>query len=124
MLASGAGRESDEALAASTSVIEHWRSQSTLKHQLTTLRNLTVLLERSCAVREATELLGSVQNGAVAPTYGDEAARLDEVCARLVRALGHSEASRRLAAGASRSIDEAAVVALEWLGRLSPQDRA
>ena len=109
----------DEAVHAFASVIEHWRGQSTLKHQLTTLRNLVVLLERVGAVPEAAELLGSVQGDAVAPTYGEEAARLAEVRARVVTALGHGEASRRLADGGRRSVDQAAVVALEWLGRWS-----
>ena len=111
-----------EAVGAFTSVIEHWRGQSTLKHQLTTLRNLTVLLERMGAVSEAAELLGSVQGDAVAPSYGEEAARLEEVRSRLVRGLGHGEATRRLSAGAARSVDQAAVVALEWLGRESRGD--
>jgi predicted ATPase len=109
----------DDAVGPFSSVIEHWRGQSSLKHQLTTLRNLTVLLENLGALSEAAELLGSVQGNAVAPTYGDEATRLGEVRARLVSALGHGEAGRRLAAGAERTIEEAAVVALEWLARLS-----
>ena len=106
----------DEALGAFASVIEHWRGQSTLKHQLTTLRNLVVLLGRMGAIPEAAELLGSVQGDAVAPTYGEEATRLAEVRVRLVSALGHGEASRRLAAGGRRSVDQAAVAALDWLG--------
>lgn len=106
-----------EALGAFASVIEHWRRQSTLKHQLTTLRNLTVLLERMGAVSEAAELLGSVQGDTVAPTYGEEAVRLAEIRTRIVRALGDTEATRRFAAGAGRTIDQAAVVALEWVRR-------
>ncbi|HEX2041312.1 MAG TPA: BTAD domain-containing putative transcriptional regulator [Acidimicrobiales bacterium] len=108
----------DEALGAFTSVIEHWRRQSMLKHQLTTLRNLTVLLERIGALPEAAELLGTVQGDAVAPTYGEEAVRLAEIRARVVKVLGDTEGNRRLASGAARTIDDAAVVALDWLGRL------
>ena len=111
--------EPQEALAAFASVIEHWRRQRALKYQLTTLRNLVVLLQRLGVAPEAAELLGTVQADTVAPTFGDEAARLADAQAWVTSALGPHEAGRRLGAGAARTVDDAATAALGWLSRLA-----
>ncbi|HEX6312413.1 MAG TPA: BTAD domain-containing putative transcriptional regulator, partial [Acidimicrobiia bacterium] len=65
------------ALDAFGSVIRHWRRCGATIHQLTTLRNLVVLLQRVGAAHEVAELLGAVRSLELRPTYGDEAARLD-----------------------------------------------
>ncbi len=106
----------EEAVVAFASVIEHWRRQRTLTHQLTALRNLVVLLHRMGAARETAELVGTVAGDALAPTYGDEAARLAAARTWACSVLGEDEVERRAATGASRSVDDAARVALSWLG--------
>lgn len=110
-------------MEAFASVIDHWRRQSALKYQLTTLRNLCVALDRVGATAEAAELLGAVQADTVAPSFGDEASRLAAVRRRITSALGQEESRRRLEAGAERSVEEAAVVALAWLSRMGADRR-
>lgn len=107
-----------EALEAFASIIEHWRRQRALTYQLTTLRNLVVALERAGCTAEAAELLGSVQADTVAPSYGEEASRLAVARTRITSELGQEEAGRRFEAGAGRSVDEAAAVALGWLSAM------
>jgi tetratricopeptide (TPR) repeat protein len=107
-----------EALAAFAAVIEHWRGQGDLVHQLTTLRNLAVLLQRVDAAPEAAELLGAVDAATLAPTFGAEAARLAVVRDWLVRRLGETDALRRRQAGAARTVSSAADVALDHLAGL------
>ena len=104
-----------EALDAFASIIEHWRRQRSLKYQLTTLRNLVVALQRVGLTGEAAELLGSVQAATVAPSYGEEASRLAVARGRITSELGQDEARLRFEAGARRTVDEAAAVALGWL---------
>lgn len=58
--------------------IRHWQRLAATTHQLTTLRNLPVLLRRIDEPELAAELVGLVQHDAV-PTYGAEAHRLEEV---------------------------------------------
>ena len=55
----------------------------------------------------------------MAPTFGEEAARLAAVRRGAVEALGHDEARRCLDAGAALTLDDAALTALAWL---SPND--
>jgi predicted ATPase/DNA-binding SARP family transcriptional activator len=104
-----------DSLEAFAAVIEHWRGQATGPHLLTTLRNLVVLLQRVDAVEEAAELLGSVESSEASPTFGEEAARLDIAHAWVIDRLGETEAQRRMAIGASRSADDAAVAMLDWI---------
>lgn len=108
-----------EALPAFAAVVDHWRRLGAQTHQLTTLRNLVVLLTRVGAAAQAAELLGTVQHDSVAPTFGEEAARLGAARRWATETLGREEAGRRLAAGAARTLDEAALAALEWLPRLA-----
>ncbi|MGH3910717.1 MAG: ATP-binding protein, partial [Pseudonocardiaceae bacterium] len=107
-----------EALAAFAAVIEHWRRQGDLVHQLTTLRNLAVLLQRVDAAPEAAELLGTVDAATLAPTFGAEAARLAVVRDWVVSALGETTAQRYREAGATRTVGAAADTALAHLARL------
>jgi predicted ATPase len=105
----------DSAMAAFAGVIDYWRRRGAGQQQLTTLRNLVVLLDRVGSHNEAAFLLGAVEANAGAASYGEEAARLAAVRDHLVEALGHTETERRLAAGARLTLDEAARTALEWL---------
>jgi predicted ATPase len=106
-----------EAQQAFARVIEYWRRRGSRLQQLTTLRNLVVLLERADSSGEAAVLLGAVDANATASPYGDEAIRLDGLRGRLVTALGADEVTRRLADGARWTVDEAALAALEWLAQ-------
>lgn len=102
-----------------TSVITHWRRQGDVLFQLTTLRNLVVLLQRAGVAEQAAELLGTVGRPGLVPTYGDEERRLDTGRDWVVDRLGDAEADRRVAAGAARTVDDAAALALEWLAELT-----
>ena len=108
-----------EAIGAFAAVIDHWRRQGARTHQLTTLRNLVGLFARIGSARQAAELLGAVDNDKVAPTFGEEAARLAAVRRWAEESLGHDEAGRHLAAGAALSLDDAALTALTALAWLS-----
>ena len=81
-------------------------------HQLTTLRNLAVLLERADEPDAAAELLGAVDRTDV-PTYGEEAARLEAVRAWTHERLGADRARRLADLGSARDVSAAARWALE-----------
>ncbi|MCZ7528766.1 MAG: hypothetical protein M5U14_21765 [Acidimicrobiia bacterium] len=108
----------EPALRSFVEVIEHWRGRGDQPHQLTTLRNLVVLLQRLDAAPEVAELLGAVEGGEVAPTFGEEAARLDSARTWVVERLGAGEADRRAGTGRARTVDEAAEAALGWIATL------
>lgn len=110
--------EPADVLPAFATVITHWRRQGDMIFQLTTLRNLVVLLQRAGAAELAAELLGTVRQPGLVPTFGDEARRLDAAQQWVVGRLGHVETDRRMAHGAGRTIDDAAVQALDWLVEL------
>ena len=103
------------ALAAFASVIDYWRRRGAGHQQLTTLRNLVVLLDRVGSAAEAAFLLGATDALAATPPYGEEAVRLADVRRHLADALGPDETDRRLRAGSRLSLDEAALAALGWL---------
>lgn len=105
----------EAALGPFAETINHWRAQSNSPFQATTLRNLVVLLQRLGAAPEVVELLGSTQSGSVSPTYGDEARRLADARGWAESQLGADEVERCFTAGAGRSLEEAAVLALEWI---------
>ncbi len=107
----------DAAREAFAAVVEYWRRRGSRLQQLTTLRNLVVLLERVGSNGAAAVLLGAVDANAIAAPYGDEAIRLDGLRGRLVRVLGADEVARRLADGGRWTVDEAALAALEWLAQ-------
>lgn len=67
-----------EAVRTFDTAIRHWQRLAATTHQLTTLRNLPVLLRRIDEPGLAAELVGLVQHDAV-PTYGAEAHRLADV---------------------------------------------
>jgi predicted ATPase/DNA-binding SARP family transcriptional activator len=105
----------DDALAAFAPVIDYWRRRGAGQQQLTTLRNLVVLLDRVGSLPEAAFLLGAVEANAGAEPYGEEAARLTAARQHIEDVLGHTETERRLAAGGNLTVDGAARAALEWL---------
>ena len=109
----------EAALAAFAAVIDYWRRRAARHQQLTTLRNLVVLLDRVGSATEAASLLGAVDTNATAAPFGDEAVRLAGVRRHLERTLGHDEVGRRLEAGARLSLDEAALAALGWLPEIA-----
>ena len=65
------------ALSQFAEVIDHWAKLADNTHQLTTLRNLAVLLRRAGAPQAAAELLGALERDD--STYGEEAERLEAV---------------------------------------------
>jgi predicted ATPase/DNA-binding SARP family transcriptional activator len=98
-----------EALAQFRTVIRLWNDCGEQTHQLTTLRNLAVLLPRLGMPEVASELLGSVD--AAGTTYGDESRRLDEVREWVTSELGAARAEELAAVGARRS----SFAAAEWV---------
>lgn len=98
-----------EALEQFRSVIRLWNDCGEQTHQLTTLRNLAVLLHRLELPEVAAPLLGSVD--AAGTTYGDESRRLDEVRSWVVERLGDQRATELAAEGARRS----SFAAAEWV---------
>jgi predicted ATPase len=108
----------EEAVPAFASVIAYWRRQGALSFQVTTLRNLAVLLARIGAMPELAELLGALSAPDLPPTYGVEAERLASAHAAAESALGTAFAPS-FAVGRTRNISEAADEALKWLAALS-----
>jgi predicted ATPase/DNA-binding SARP family transcriptional activator len=96
-------------------LITYWRGHGDRTHLLTTLRNLVTLLDRLELSGEAAELLGTVLDDSLTPTYGDERKMLDEILVRLRARLGPNELERRVAIGRSRSVDHAAQLVQHWL---------
>lgn len=109
--------DTTEALAAFGDVIRHWRRSGSVTFQITTLRNLIVLLQRVGAAREAAELSGTVERLQLVPPYGEESRRLADADAWLETTLGDELVALR-AVGAARSIDDAAAIALSWIDHL------
>ena len=107
----------EEALPAFAATIEHWHRRGDHTHQLTTLRNLVVLLDRVGAPEPAAELLGALEIAPGAPSYGTEAERLDGAAERVEAALGPAFARRR-AIGAERDLPAAARAAIAQIEAL------
>jgi hypothetical protein len=91
-------------------VIRLWNDYGEQTHQLTTLRNLAVLLRRLDLVEIAAELLGSVDAAQVV-TYGDEFRRLEKVREWVSGELGDARTAELAAVGARRNPYAAA----EWV---------
>jgi predicted ATPase/DNA-binding SARP family transcriptional activator len=104
------------ALGQFADAIQHWIELGDHTHQLTTLRNLAVLLQRAGAAEAAAELLGALERDD--STYGDEAERLAVVCAWAVEELGSDTYDARRAAGRARDVPATAGWALEQLRRM------
>jgi predicted ATPase/DNA-binding SARP family transcriptional activator len=96
------------ALALYRDALAHWRATGSRALLATALRNLVILLARTGRDREAVALAATVQHDAPTPTYGAEAGRIDRALAAARRRLGPAGFDAAWAAGATRTIDEAA----------------
>ena len=94
-----------EALGDFADAVNHWNRVANTPEQLTTLRNLAVLLQRVNAPEALAELLGAVDRSDT-PTYGEEADRLDNAAH-----LGEHHARRRTIQRTDRSRRERNVTA-------------
>jgi hypothetical protein len=99
-------------LSSFAEAIWHWEELADRTHQLTTLRNLAVLLERADEPDAAAELLGAVDRTDV-PTYGEEAARLEAVRTWTHQRLGADRARALADLGSERDVSATARWALE-----------
>ena len=99
------------ALSEFAEVIEHWARLADHTHQLTTLRNLAVLLQRAGAPEATAELLGTLELDD--STYGQEAERLSAVREWARAQLGEEAFTARVAAGRKREISAAASWSLD-----------
>ena len=99
------------ALSQFAEVIEHWARLADHTHQLTTLRNLAVLLQRAGAPEATAELLGTLELDD--STYGQEAERLGAVREWARAELGEEAFTARVAAGRKRDISAAASWSLD-----------
>jgi tetratricopeptide (TPR) repeat protein len=99
----------DQSLAAFGRVIRHWIQLADHTHQLTTLRNLVVLLQRAGDAPGAAQLIGAVDREDV-PTYGEEAVRLGAVRDWAIVKIGQDEVERLV--GQGRELDVAGTA--EW----------
>jgi hypothetical protein len=106
-----------EALAAFGEGVRHWARLANTTQQLTTLRNLAVLFQRTGHAEPLAELLGAVDGGEV-PTYGEEADRLRAARAWAVERLGPERFARLSAAGAGLDVTGAAERALRTIDEL------
>jgi hypothetical protein len=93
----------DAARQAFVATINYWRRLGASTYQITTLRNLAVLLQRMDQPDAAARLLGFL-TAQLVPTYGAEAARLEEVEAWAQRRLGRDAFDERVADGQARSL--------------------
>jgi hypothetical protein len=107
-----------EALDAFAEAIRHWIRLASTAQQLTTLRNLAVLLQRLDAPEQLAELLGAVDRGNV-PTYGEEAGRLSAARAWAEKKLGPQRFEELSAVGAAQDVTAAASTALHLIEELS-----
>lgn len=106
------------ALAAFDTALRHWQRLASTTHQLTTLRNLVVLLQRVDEPEMAAELLGAVERHDI-PTYGDEAERLARAASWASARLGARAFDGLVARGRQRAINSTEDWALANLLRLS-----
>jgi len=110
-------RTGDLAGSAATFVeaIELWLRRADRTHQLTTLRNAVVLLQRLDRPGETAELLAAVRRDVA--TYGDEAARLEAAQTWVRGRLDPGLLAQREHAGSQRDVEDAARWLLDELRR-------
>ena len=111
-----------EALGTFGEAVRHWLHVANTTQQVTTLRNLAVLLQRTDAPEALADLLGTVDRSDV-PTYGEEADRLNDARAWAATRLGTARFTELTAAGASRDITAAANHALHVIDALAQSRR-
>ena len=98
----------EEALALFLDAIDHWRASRNRPLLVTTLRNLVVLLARTGRDEPAAALAATVREVAPSPSYGVEATRIATALTAVRRRLGDAAYQRAQAAGAARTLEEAA----------------
>lgn len=115
-LASLEGRRgrTEQALELFREVVAHWRRRGDYTHQLTTLRNLVVLLTDVGADEPAAVLHGAVTEGS-APSFGAEAQRLEAAWNQLEERLGPEAAAAAATQGRDFTAIQMADTALEHL---------
>jgi predicted ATPase/DNA-binding SARP family transcriptional activator len=105
----------EEALALFRDAVGHWRATPNRTLLVTTLRNLVVLLARTGRDEPAAALAATVREVAPSRSYGAEAARIATALAAVRRRLGDAAYRRAQAAGAARTLEEAADDAVRLL---------
>jgi hypothetical protein len=93
---------SDEALALFRDAIDHWRASRNRALLVTTLRNLVVLLARTCRDEAAAALAATLHQAAPSRSYGVEAARVATALAAVRRRLGDPAYDVAWTAGTAR----------------------
>ena len=105
----------EEALALFRDAIDHWRASRNRALLMTTLRNLVILLARTGRDEGAATLAATLEAAAIRRSYGAEAARTTTALAAVRRRLGDAAYEGARAAGAARTIEEAADDAVRLL---------
>jgi hypothetical protein len=105
----------EEALSLFRVAIEHWRGTGNRTLLVTALRNLAVLLARIGRDEPAVELAAAMRRAAPAPSFGVEADRIATALRAARRRLGEDPYARAEAAGAGRTLEQAAAGALALL---------
>jgi predicted ATPase/DNA-binding SARP family transcriptional activator len=106
----------DSALALFRDAVKHWQHTGNRGLIVTTLRNLVVLLARTGRDEAAATLAATLQVQAPRKSYGKEAERIATALTAVRQRLGDAAYAHAWAAGASRTLDEAADVAVRLLG--------
>jgi hypothetical protein len=97
------------AVAEYLRVVDHWRRSGMWSTQWTMLRSIATLLERMGLARDAARLEGAVRaTGSGHRIFGADAQALDDLSARLRRALG--DAAYEAARGEGARLDDDAAV--------------
>jgi hypothetical protein len=105
----------DPALALFRDAVKHWQSTGNRGLIVTTLRNLVILLARTGRDEAAVTLAATLQLQAPRKSYGKEAERIATALTAVRQRLGDAAYAHAWAAGASRTLDEAAEAAVRLL---------
>ena len=122
-LAASRSRQHDIAAALThcRSAIARWHRAGAWTPLWVTIRTLIALLVRAAALEDATVLLAAAQSARTgAPSFGVDAATMQNSAEQLRSALGDDTFERYLASGRSMSEEEAQQFAVEALERASP----
>lgn len=109
------------AIPAFADIVEHWHRAGDWTHQIPTLRNMVILLDRLSAAepndtsdRAAVSILGGT-DGQPHRSYGSESARLDQARWGLRQRLGDDQYEALHLAGSGLTPDDVIGIALETL---------
>jgi hypothetical protein len=109
----------EQALALFRDAVQHWRTSRNRGLIVTTLRNLVILLARTGRDEGATTLAATLQAQAPGKSYGKEAERIATALAAVRQRLSDAAYADARAAGASRTLEEAAEAAVRLLDSAS-----